>query len=271
MMAECYGITKDPKTGNYNMVINYLRDGNLRTYLKNNKHKLNVRDKVRIFYNILDSLDDVHCKDFIHCDLHSGNILMERSGACYITDFGLCGHISGKSPDEIYGVVPYIAPELFKRQKNTKASDIYSVGMLMWEIFSGYPPFDDRAHDMDLIQDICDGHRPPILPNMPVEYGKMMQKCWNDDPAKRPTIVDMIKYGKEEMKRVYDDPTANTTYENNSLLSTTHWMHPRAYHTSRALNSIIPSSLNRTYILLQYDLEISEMFEELVAMINNKQ
>ncbi|CAJ0908866.1 11136_t:CDS:2 [Entrophospora sp. SA101] len=83
----------------------------------------------------------------------------------------------------------------------------------------------------------------------------------------RPTIADLIKYGKQEMKRVYDDPAANVTYEDQSS-SSTHWMHPEAFHTSRALNSIIPSSLNKTYILWQYDLEITEMFEELVKMFS---
>ncbi|CAJ0640938.1 3341_t:CDS:2 [Entrophospora sp. SA101] len=76
-----------------------------------------------------------------------------------------------------------------------------------------------------------------------------------------------VALNREEMKRVYDDPAANVTYEDQSS-SSTHWMHPEAFHTSRALNSIIPSSLNKTYILWQYDLEITEMFEELVKMFS---
>jgi len=64
----------------------------------------------------------------------------------------------------------------------------------MWEIFSGHPPFDDRAHDHHLILDICKGLRPPILLNMPKDYVEMMKKCWDDDPSKRPTIKELVDF-----------------------------------------------------------------------------
>ena len=82
----------------------------------------------------------------MHCDLHSGNILVQ-GGGCFITDLGLCGPVDDESSNKIYGITPYIAPEVLRRnKKNTKESDIYSIGMLMWEIFSGHPPFNDQAH-----------------------------------------------------------------------------------------------------------------------------
>src|SRR5207248_9302365 len=126
-------------------------------------------------------------KDLIHCDLHSGNILI-KSGGSYITDLGLCGPVDDESSDKIYGIIPYIAPEVLQGKKNTKQSDVYSIGMIMWEIFAGQPPFDDKAHDRHLILQICEGLRPPILPNMPDDYAQMMQKCWDMVQLKRPTI-----------------------------------------------------------------------------------
>ena len=63
--------------------------------------------------------------------------------------------------------------------------------MLMWELFAGHPPFDDRGHDADLIFKILEGLRPPILPNMPDDYTQMMQKCWDAVPSKRPTIWEL--------------------------------------------------------------------------------
>src|SRR5205809_969058 len=88
-------------------------------------------------------------------------------------------------------ITPYIATEILHGNKNTKESDVYSIGMLMWEIFSDCPPFNDRAHDYHLILDICKGLRPPILTNMPKEYVEMMQRCWDVDPSKRPTIREL--------------------------------------------------------------------------------
>ena len=154
------------------MVLNYIEEGNLRDYLQKNHLKLTLNDRITIFRYLCESLYFIHEKDLIHCDLHSGNILVQ-AGGCYITDFGLCGPVDSKSSSKIYGIVSYIAPELLRgtnNAKNTKESDVYSVGMLMWEIFTGHPPFDDRAHNHHLIFDICEGLRPPILPGMPDDY-----------------------------------------------------------------------------------------------------
>src|SRR5437763_11713653 len=172
------------------MVLNCL-EGNLRDYLQKNYSNLTLKDMMSMFYNLCGSLDDIHEKDLIHCDLHSGNILVQ-GGGCYITDLGLCGPVDDESSNKIYGITPYIAPEVLRRnKKNTKESDVYSIGMLMWEIFSGHPPFDDRPHDHHLILEICKGLRPPILPNMPKEYAEMMRKCLDVDPSKRPIIGEL--------------------------------------------------------------------------------
>ena len=69
--------------------------------------------------------------------------------------------------NEIYGIIPYVAPEIFQRQKYTKASDIYSLGMIMWESMTGRRPFWDQYHDTDLIIRICDGLHPPVVTNAP--------------------------------------------------------------------------------------------------------
>src|SRR6266511_2146956 len=181
MIVECYGITKFPDNGNYAMVLNRKQDGNLRDHLQKNHSKLTLKDSITILNYLCSSLYDIHKKDFIHCDLHSGNILIEGIN-CYITDLGLCGPVDEESSGKIYGIVSYIAPEVLQGKTHTKESDVYSIGMLMWELFAGHPPFDDMAHDYHLILQICEGLRPQILSNMPDNYAQMMQMCWDVDP-----------------------------------------------------------------------------------------
>src|SRR5688500_18237947 len=91
----------------------------------------------------------------------TGNLAISKSGI----------ESSNDSDDqEINGIIPYVAPEIFQGQKYTKASDIYSLGMIMWELMTGRRPFWDQSHDTDLIIKICDGLRPPIVTNAPAGY-----------------------------------------------------------------------------------------------------
>src|SRR5947199_9310659 len=185
------------------MVLSRRGEGNLRNYLQNNHSKLTLKDRIKIFRSLCSSLYRIHEKDLIHCDLHSGNMLIQ-TGDCFITDLGLCGPVDDKSSDKIYGIIPYIAPEVLQGGKNTKESDVYSVGMLMWEIFAGHPPFDDEAHDAGLILKVCEGLRPQILPEIPDDYVQMMQKCWDVDPYKRPTVDDLWRFAENKLKEIYE-------------------------------------------------------------------
>src|SRR5215217_3764090 len=99
MIVHCYGITKFPDNGNYAIVLNYHSEGNLRGYLQKNHLNLTLKDRIIIFDSLCDALQQIHQKDLIHCDLHSGNILL-AGGNCYVTDLGLCGPVDGKSSNK---------------------------------------------------------------------------------------------------------------------------------------------------------------------------
>src|SRR5437762_8485772 len=63
--------------------------------------------------------------------------------------------------------------------------------MIMWELTSGVPPFDDRAHDFHLSLSICKGERPEIINGTPQCYIDLMKKCWDLDPLKRPPTSEL--------------------------------------------------------------------------------
>ena len=118
-----------------------LADMDLRKYLQQNHNQLTWKERIQITYDIIDALDSIHMENAIHRDLHSGNILHSpRIYRWFISELGFCGP-ADKPLSSIYGNLPYIAPEAIAKKEYTKASDIYSVCMLMWEISFGQPPF----------------------------------------------------------------------------------------------------------------------------------
>ncbi|CAB4432999.1 unnamed protein product [Rhizophagus irregularis] len=141
-LNEFYGITKDPETEEIMMVMQYTKNGNLRNVLSNN-FKINYLRMLTL------DLKNLHEFGYFHRNFHSGNIL-NSGGASYISDFGLSGPSNKQKLDKIYGVLPYIAPEVLNGEPYTLSSDIYSIGVIMAELSSGNPPFYKRNHDNSL-------------------------------------------------------------------------------------------------------------------------
>jgi hypothetical protein len=90
------------------------------------------------------------------------------------------------------------------------ASDVYSIGMLMWEISSGQPPFICK-HDYDLTIKIIVGERPRIIPGTPLEYKKLMEQCWDAVPKKRPDTFTLLK----KIRNIYKSYLQNKNNEHN--------------------------------------------------------
>jgi serine/threonine protein kinase len=148
-IIRCYGITQNPDTKNYMMVMKSANKGNLRSYMKNRKNpksyinynvEFKLRDKIFILKQIIAGLKRIHVKGFIHRDLHIGNIVCSTS-IISITDMGLCKPVNYKElenmENKVYGALPYIAPEILRGGHYTQASDIYSFGIIMYELISG--------------------------------------------------------------------------------------------------------------------------------------
>jgi len=228
----------------------YAKDGSLRKNLQNIvKDKWIV--KLSKLKEIISELNKIHQQKLIHCDLHHGNIL-DQNYCLSISDLGLCKPVeyfrSNSKKNDIYGVLPFVAPEILRGNPYTTASDVYSFSMIMWEFTSGTPPFDVRAHDLYLALSICKGERPEIIKNTPQCYIDLMKKCWDEDLLKRPNA--------SEITNIIDDWISNITKENINEKSKNIAMefyeadkvlkekqtnissksHPQAYHTSRLLD-----------------------------------
>src|SRR5581483_9808846 len=128
------------------MVLSYAKNGDLCSQLNRIYYKFNWKLKLISLSNIIKGLKIIHQKQMVHRDFHTGNLLfyndlgLDSNHVC-ISDMGLCGEVGNTDDTKIYGVMPYVAPEVLKGNPYTQAADIYSFGMIMYFIATGKQPF----------------------------------------------------------------------------------------------------------------------------------
>ena len=240
------------------MVLSYAKGGDLCSQLNRIYDKFNWKLKLNSLKNIIRGLKIIHQKQMVHRDFHTGNLLlyydylsMSINNMC-ISDMGLCKEVGNTDETKIYGVMPYVAPEVLREKPYTKAADIYSFGMIMYFIATGKQPFANCAHDEFLALNICNGIRPEINESeVPKCYIDLMKSCWDSNPDNRPNVVKV----KELIDLFYhsycyydysnddsDDDKIEKQFEEAeeyrkaNLLSFKPTTHSKAYYTSRLLN-----------------------------------
>jgi serine/threonine protein kinase len=245
-IIKFYGFTENPATLYYIVVMQYANKGNLRGNLMKIV-KNDWKQKLYMLFKIISGLKIIHEQHFIYCNFHDGNIL-NHDDDIYISDLGLCQPVKTFLKQHyIYGVIPFMAPEVLRGKSYTQASDIYSFSMIMWEFTSGVPPFNDRAHDLQLSLGICKGERPEIIENTPQCYVDLMKKCWNEDPLKRPSskeVLDIIEKwvilpSGMKIKNISEGLKCNIIEFINAPIGHSNIAtetHPQACYTSRLLN-----------------------------------
>ncbi|EXX64481.1 Bck1p [Rhizophagus irregularis DAOM 197198w] len=267
----CFGITQDPNTKDYMMVLKYCEGGNLRNILTKGS---DYKTKIDYLFYIIDGLSGIHDAGNIHKDFHSGNILQYNDDEILsISDLGMCQPVNDNERKGIYGVIPYMAPEVLRGYQYTKASDIYSFGIIMNELMSEEIPHNDIPHDHFLVVKICKGFRPKISEDTPKLIVDLIIKCWDAKAENRPTAKELrqifYKYFYDgiddesdeiysqikECEKIKENKLKNRTNENKSKNLQTH---PQAIYTSRLLNfQNLPEPVNSTDYLSSVQETIS--------------
>ncbi|POG63030.1 kinase-like domain-containing protein, partial [Rhizophagus irregularis DAOM 181602=DAOM 197198] len=234
------------------MVLEYADDGSLRKYLDKNFNKLNWKSKIICLNEIITELEFIHENDLIHRDLHIGNILKFQYKTA-ITDMGLCKPANcDMQKNNVYGVLTYIAPEILQGKIYTKAADIYSFGIIMYEVISGLPPYHDMRHDECLAIKICNGIRPRFNIKVPQLIVHLIKRCLDANPSNRPKaeeIRDILyiwqykstnKQTIELQAQIKEADVVNNNSSNNIKLATcsglSYKTHSEDTYTSRLLN-----------------------------------
>jgi len=227
------------------LVLNVMMN-NLREFLCKNPAKITWEQKYDILYEIAASVHEIHKKNYVHRDLHSGNILIQKNLALFISDLGFCGPVS-KSLNDVYGVLPFIAPEVLNKQPYTKEADIYSLAIIMWEIAAEEVPYYNKKYDYELVYKILGGMRPPLDFEIPQEYMNLMMQCWDAIPENRPDIMTFWKTIREmriKLVEAKDDGISKEKFLNISLRSPENSYKSKNYSPSRFTSKLQHTSSN---------------------------
>ncbi|CAB4379819.1 unnamed protein product [Rhizophagus irregularis] len=253
-----HGITKpvseDKKMKDYHLVLEYANQGTLESYLDKNFENLTWNDKYKMAHQLACAVLCLHDEGIVHNDLNSSNILVHQHDI-KLADFGLSKRLdeSSRLQSKVFGVIPYTDPKKFSKRgthKSNEKSDVYSVGVLLWEISSGRKPFyiEDEPYDIDLVMEISGGLRETIVPNTPTDYVKLYEECWDSEPSKRPNMEEVVKRLKTNIQS--DEPPHNNN-RRNSFNSTTSEISP--------LQEELAQLMEKFNKMITKDLDVSEL------------
>ncbi|GET62564.1 kinase-like domain-containing protein [Rhizophagus irregularis DAOM 181602=DAOM 197198] len=280
-----YGITKNPKTKKIMMIIELTNLKRLRNILTNDLKNILWNDKICLLQNLAFYLKYLHELKYFYKDLHCGNVF-QKYNYYWILDFKSFEQTNEqKLDDKIYGVLPYIAPEVLNGESYTFSSDIYSFGIIMAELSSGKTPFYNRSHNSNLASDICNGLRPVFGKGTPEIYKKLAYKCMNANSIERPTADELYQvvnfwndilngkilgYVGKEIKVMFEDAdkeipnTISTLYESNPDAKLTCQV-----FTFSNLPKPVNSSIITSYIDEIYNKEDNQIDNKICSYCNN--
>jgi serine/threonine protein kinase len=181
----------DDQNGLYYFVMEYIDGLDLRQLIdmySDDGQLMPYEDVLRIGDALAASLDYAHAQGVIHRDIKPSNVMVASDGRVLLTDFGLALQITEGSMGEVFGTPHYMAPEQAKRSADAvPQSDIYSLGVLLYEMLTGVVPFDDQSPTSVALQHITEPPPSPcsVNPNLSADTGEVLLKALEKEPKDR--------------------------------------------------------------------------------------
>lgn len=205
----------------YALVMEYAPRGSLSNLLISSQ-EISWQDRYQIALDVAEGMCYLHDCGILHRDLKSENILLDSNGRAKITDFGIStlvnDHLTFGSWDE-KGSYLWMAPEIFHTYKNTMAGDVYSYGMVLWQLGARTHPFSAIKFlvPFQSYEHIKAGNREVISEDTPLELKNIIELCWLPEPPlkketdtqQRPTMNDvryLVETGSRIFKEGYHQP-----------------------------------------------------------------
>ena len=186
-------------------IVMELIDGiTLKQYMEK-KGTLNWKETLHFAMQIAKALEHAHGRGIVHRDIKPHNVMVLKNGSVKVTDFGIARLMSQSNTltKEALGSVHYISPEQAKGGRVDNRSDLYSLGVVMYEMMTGRAPYDGDTPVAVAIQHINGGAEMPSVlnPNIPGGLEQIIMKCMATDPGQRYSSATALLYDLEELRK----------------------------------------------------------------------
>ena len=152
------------------------------------------RRVIAILAQVADGLAHAHARGIVHRDIKPDNVLVSRSDRAAIADFGLArvSDAASLTGGALLGTAKYMSPEQAQGQKAGTPSDVYSLGVMLYEAITGAAPFASETQHGFIFKHVSEAPaRPALRPGFPPALGRLALDCLAKDPGERPTMDDV--------------------------------------------------------------------------------
>ncbi|KAL6006968.1 Serine/threonine-protein kinase ht1 [Asimina triloba] len=213
-------LTKPPV---FCIITEYLAGGSLRQFLhRQEPYSLSHDLVLKLALDIARGLHYLHSQGVLHRDLKSENLLLGDDMCVKVADFGIsCLESQCGSGRGITGTYRWMAPEMIKEKNHSRKVDVYSFGIVLWELLTALTPFHDMTPEQAAFAVSQKNARPPLPANCPPAFSHLMNKCWSTNPDKRPQFEEIVSMLEDYSESLEQDPTFFTSHrptQNHTLL-----------------------------------------------------
>ncbi|XP_010224380.1 PREDICTED: tyrosine-protein kinase TXK [Tinamus guttatus] len=178
------------------VVTEFMENGCLLSYLRQRRGKLSRDILLGMCQDVCEGMHYLERNRFIHRDLAARNCLVNANHVVKVSDFGMARYVIDDEYISSSGAkfpIKWSSPEVFHFKKYSSKSDVWSFGVLMWEVFTeGKMPFESKSNS-EVVREISEGnrlYRPYLAPHA---VYKVMYSCWHEKPDGRPTFAELLE------------------------------------------------------------------------------
>ncbi|POM61197.1 TKL protein kinase [Phytophthora palmivora] len=178
------------------LVIELVEQGSLWAVLRTRRRQLTDEMRARFVLDTARGMSYLHHFELpiLHRDMKSPNLLVEHDYSIKISDFGLSrvkAQIQTMTGN--CGTVQWMAPEVLGNRKYTEKADVFSFGIVVWEIFTGMCPYDGMTQIQVALGVLNHDLRPPIPRSCPRFFARLIRSCWMREPSLRPSFSELVR------------------------------------------------------------------------------